>query len=129
MRSHERQVSAASALMARVRHECTGCGLSLEECEMARLKPGVIACCPDCHHVGLASRFVVDEPVVANVGEFIHSARRQRHLTQAQMAELVGVNRVTISRYESGSRSPSARFLVDLFQALQAFDHESEEVF
>ena len=39
---------------------------------------------------------------VWNVGEIIADRRKQLHISQDQLAEAVGLNRSTISRYESG---------------------------
>lgn len=37
----------------------------------------------------------------------IQTIRKERKLTQQELADLVGVNRVTIARYENGDCTPS----------------------
>ena len=41
-------------------------------------------------------------------GEKIREARKKRGLTQQQLADELGVHRVTVVRWESGAREPMA---------------------
>lgn len=56
----------------------------------------------------------------------LKEARAERKLTQAQLAELVGVSRNTISSIETGQFSPTAKLALVLCIAL---DKKFEEVF
>ena len=51
-------------------------------------------------------------------GTVLKGARLRRELTQAQLAEKVGVHKMTISRLERGDRQPSMRMLQRLAKAL-----------
>jgi transcriptional regulator with XRE-family HTH domain len=51
-------------------------------------------------------------------GEVLKKARERRKLTQAALAERVGVHQVSIARLESGSRRPSMAMLQRLAKAL-----------
>lgn len=44
--------------------------------------------------------------------------RKGYHTSQQQLADILGVTRVTLSRWESGQRSPSSRWLLRWFEAL-----------
>lgn len=44
-------------------------------------------------------------------GDVLSKARRRAKLTQAALAERVGVHQVTIARLETGARRPSMRLL------------------
>jgi transcriptional regulator with XRE-family HTH domain len=48
----------------------------------------------------------------------LKKARQRRKLTQAGLAEKIGVHQVTIARLESGMRHPSMRMLQRLAKAL-----------
>jgi len=52
-------------------------------------------------------------------GRMLQHARTRRKLTQAVLAEKVGVHQVTIARLESGSRRPSMDMLQKLAKALK----------
>ena len=54
-----------------------------------------------------------------SIGEFIHNRRREKHLTQDQLAELASLNRVTIAKYESGRVEPGAQALIRIAKALE----------
>lgn len=49
----------------------------------------------------------------------LRRVRRQRKLTQVELAEKVGVHEMTISRLERGERQPSLALLRRLAQALK----------
>ena len=53
------------------------------------------------------------------IGERIASARTRAGLTQAQLAELVGVSQTSLSRWESGEMSLNAKRLEKLATALE----------
>lgn len=52
------------------------------------------------------------------VGSQVARLRRERQITQAQLAELIGVTTETISRLERGLTIPSLRTLARISQAL-----------
>jgi transcriptional regulator with XRE-family HTH domain len=52
--------------------------------------------------------------------------RRLKRLTQQELADTTGINRVQISQYETTSIQPRARILIVLAQAL---DTTAEELF
>ena len=54
------------------------------------------------------------------------SARKEKHLSQAQLAKLVGVSRNTISSIETGQFNPTAKLALILCVAL---DKRFEELF
>ncbi len=56
----------------------------------------------------------------------VRQARQEKHLSQAQLARLVGVSRNTISAIETGQFNPTARLALILSIAL---DHSFEELF
>lgn len=49
----------------------------------------------------------------------LREIRKSRGLTQAELAEMTEINRVTIARYELGNIKPGAENLVKLIAALQ----------
>ena len=53
-----------------------------------------------------------------SVGDRIRQQRKELGLTQGQLAELLDVERVTISRYESGVYEPASKYISSLAQAL-----------
>lgn len=54
------------------------------------------------------------------IGDRIKSLRRIQHLTQQQLAALLGIDQGAISRWERGHINPSARYRQQLEQALDA---------
>lgn len=55
---------------------------------------------------------------MSKFSENIKSLRKQRHITQVQLAEKIGVSRSTISMYEMGEREPdfeTLEALADIF--------------
>jgi putative transcriptional regulator len=57
---------------------------------------------------------------------YLKEARSQRGLSQAQLAEMVGVSRNTISSIETGQFNPTAKLALTLCIAL---DKKFEELF
>ena len=53
-----------------------------------------------------------------SMGEVIRNARKAKNLSQEQLGELIGANRVTISKYESGAYFPSVPAFERLSSAL-----------
>jgi len=53
------------------------------------------------------------------IGEAIKSTRKEQHLTQAQLGELLGVNKSEVSRIEKGKNLTFAT-IVKVFKALGA---------
>ena len=66
----------------------------------------------------------MDEKLVLN--NRLKEARTERKLSQAQLAELVGVSRNTISSIETGQFNPTAKLALILCVAL---DKKFEELF
>ena len=60
----------------------------------------------------------VDDRLAAAVGARMARARRAGGVTQARLAELVGVERPTVCRWERGLRSPSIHALLRVAAAL-----------
>ena len=52
------------------------------------------------------------------MGKVLKQARVRRKLTQVELAEKMGVHKITISRLERGDRQPSMRMLQRLAKAL-----------
>jgi transcriptional regulator with XRE-family HTH domain len=50
--------------------------------------------------------------------EEIIMARKEKNLTQKDLAELIGTKQSTISRFESGNYNPSLEFLNKIVQAV-----------
>lgn len=55
---------------------------------------------------------------MSSVGDNIRNLRESAHITQDDLAEMAGVNRVTIAKYESGKIMPGAITLARLAKAL-----------
>lgn len=53
-----------------------------------------------------------------SVGEKIKTIRKEKGLTQAQLAALVGVAQITIRQYENGARKPSISQLQNIAEKL-----------
>lgn len=53
------------------------------------------------------------------VGNIIRSKRKELHLTQAQLAEMIDSDAYYISRIETGKQKPGSKFLVALSNALE----------
>src|SRR5574344_546751 len=56
--------------------------------------------------------------VIMNIGEHIFTIRKERHLSQEDLGELVGVTRHTISNWELNVTSPDTTQLIELSKAL-----------
>lgn len=54
------------------------------------------------------------------LGHMIKKARQERNLTQAQLGELVGVQKAQISKLEGSANSASIDTILKVFQALKA---------
>ena len=52
------------------------------------------------------------------IGKFIHDLRKEKELTQKQLAELVGVSDKTISKWETGRGIPDTAIMNELCQVL-----------
>ena len=48
------------------------------------------------------------------IGKVIQNLRKERNLTQEQLAEKVGVRRETIMRLEAGKYNPSLKLAIDI---------------
>lgn len=59
-----------------------------------------------------------DTSIIASIGEYLKHQRLTQNKTQAKIAEMAGVNRMTISQIEKGE----AISLVSLIQILRALD-------
>lgn len=73
-----------------------------------------------------------DPAIIERLGHLVQQMRLNRNLTQDRLAEMSGLSRVTISRFESGQASS----LLTLIQILRALDklsilnifHEESEI-
>lgn len=54
-----------------------------------------------------------------NIGEIIKANRKAEGLTQAELAELVGVSQSTIGKYETGDNEPSFEMVEKIAKALK----------
>lgn len=54
------------------------------------------------------------------LGEMIKQARKERHLTQSQLGEMIGVQKSQISRIESHAKNVTIETILRVFQALKA---------
>ena len=61
--------------------------------------------------------FIKEE--IGMIGHRIKVVRRKRGLTQQELAEIIGVTKLTISRWERGERSPNAEMVFAVAKALQ----------
>ena len=50
------------------------------------------------------------------IGHYIKNIRANLHLTQAQLAKLIGTKRVNIAKYETGSTMPPGNVLLKIQQ-------------
>ena len=53
------------------------------------------------------------------LGEMIKSVREERHLTQEQLGELVGVNKSQISKLERNTKNVTIETIIKVFRALK----------
>lgn len=53
------------------------------------------------------------------VGESLKKARNSKGLTMLQLAEIMGKDRVTITRYESGKQNLSIETITEICKALE----------
>ncbi|MBQ9518556.1 MAG: helix-turn-helix transcriptional regulator [Firmicutes bacterium] len=51
---------------------------------------------------------------LTGIGERLHNLRKEKRLTQKQVAELIGVQNSIISFYEVGERIPSPQMIIKL---------------
>jgi HTH-type transcriptional regulator/antitoxin HipB len=54
------------------------------------------------------------------LGKMIKAARQERHLTQEQLGQLVGVKKAQISKLESSANSATIDTIIKVFKALKA---------
>ncbi len=54
------------------------------------------------------------------LGKMIKAARQERHLTQEQLGNLVGVQKAQISKLESSANSATINTILRIFKALKA---------
>lgn len=57
------------------------------------------------------------------LGKMIKTARQERHLTQEQLGNLVGVQKAQISKLESSANSATIDTVLKVFKALKAEIH------
>lgn len=58
---------------------------------------------------------------MATFGERLRFLRQQRGLSQADVADLLGVTNVTISDYERGRRRPGGETAIDVYEDIAAY--------
>jgi len=54
------------------------------------------------------------------LGEMIKQARKERHLTQSQLGEMLGVQKSQISRIERNTKNVTIETILRVFRALKA---------
>ncbi|TVZ26529.1 helix-turn-helix protein [Gillisia sp. Hel_I_86] len=54
------------------------------------------------------------------LGEMIKSVRKERHLTQEQLGELIGVQKAQISKLERNAKNVTIETILKVFRALKA---------
>jgi HTH-type transcriptional regulator / antitoxin HipB len=54
------------------------------------------------------------------LGEMIKQARKERHLTQSELGEMIGVQKSQISRIESNAKNVTIETILRVFKALKA---------
>ena len=54
------------------------------------------------------------------LGKMIKTARQERHLTQEELAKLIGVQKAQISKLESSANSATIDTILKVFKALKA---------
>ena len=54
------------------------------------------------------------------LGEMIKQARQDRHLTQSQLGEMIGVQKSQISRIENNAKNVTIETVLRVFRALKA---------
>jgi len=54
------------------------------------------------------------------LGKMIKSARQERHLTQEELGQLIGVQKSQISKLESSANSATIDTIIKVFKALKA---------
>lgn len=54
------------------------------------------------------------------LGAMIKQARKERHLTQSQLGEMIGVQKSQISRIESNAKNVTIETILRVFNALKA---------
>lgn len=54
------------------------------------------------------------------LGEMIRQTRKERHLTQSQLGELIGVQKSQISRIENNAKNVTIETILRVFRALKA---------
>ena len=59
-----------------------------------------------------------------DIGKFIQDIRKEKGLTQKELAELIGVSDKTISKWENGNSSPDTSMLMSLSAALEVTVNE-----
>ena len=59
-----------------------------------------------------------------DIGKFIQEIRKEKRLTQKELAELIGVSDKTISKWENGNSSPDTSMLMSLSEALEVTVNE-----
>ena len=52
------------------------------------------------------------------IGKFISQCRKEKHLTQAQLAERLGVSDRAVSKWETGKSMPDASIMLDLCEQI-----------
>ena len=62
------------------------------------------------------------------LGEIIKQARKERHLTQSQLGELIGVQKSQISRIERNAKNVTIETILRVFRALKAKVHFNVEL-
>jgi len=63
------------------------------------------------------------------LGEMIKKTRKERHLTQSQLGEMIGVQKSQISRIERNAKNVTIETILRVFRALKAKVNFNVELF
>lgn len=70
--------------------------------------------------IGTAERDAYEFELKVDVlGEMIKSVRKERHLTQEQLGQLIGVNKSQISKLERNTKNVTIETILKVFRALK----------
>lgn len=60
----------------------------------------------------------INDKTISTIGKNIHKFRKQKGLTQSELAEILGVKNTTVSNWETGDNNPPADLLGNICDAL-----------
>ncbi len=93
---------------------------AIEKATGPKRKPSAEAPSPTADKTTPAKRHPAEEPIPAlvHMGQVIYKARKEKNLTQFQLAKLAGMNSTSVFMFESGRHNMSIRYIIALAEAL-----------